>query len=194
MLVLILPSCSYCRWFPYWFRHITGLVIDACNGCLAYCSRRWCSCWFWRLVARIHESYADPITALLLPLMLVLILPLRTYCRWFPYWFHHSIGVVVDARGSSLASLFSPLMPVLISLSCHHYSCRLCSCWFCRLVTRFDDSHVGSITLLALSLMLVVALYRHCSRRWCPYWFPRLFTIVASLIALDARGGSVHHS
>ena len=138
-------SCCSHHWFAYWFRHILGLFIDAFNGFLAllfsplmpvlfsscghHYSCHWCSCWCCHLVTRVHDSYANSVTSL--------------------------TDLVVNAGGSSLASLLSPLMPVLILSSCHHYSCRWCSCWCCRLV---HDSHAGSMTSLLLSLMLVVAL------------------------------------
>ena len=98
-----------------------------------------CVCWFTCVTidtrARVLVLWLLPLMfvlpseqpSLLLPLMLVMILPFCSYCRWFPYWFHHIIGLVIDIYNGCLALLFSPLMPVLISSSCHHCSCLWCA-------------------------------------------------------------------
>ena len=156
MLVLILPSCTYFRWFPYWFHHTIGLVIDAYNG-------RWHPYWFRGLaiITLAVDARTDFVVlpSLLLPLMLVLILPSCNSSRSFPCWLHHIIGLVADARGSSLASLFSPLMPVLISSSFSYCSviiinCSWCSCWLCSIIARVVGVHADFITSLILQIVV----------------------------------------
>ena len=126
-----------CHWCSWWFCCLVAIVMISIFSVCAlislcwhwyscYFSRvvarrscRWCSCWCCRLATRVHDSHADSMTSL--------------------------TDLVVDACVGSLASLLSPLMPILILLSCHHYSYRWCSCWFCRLV---HDSLADSITSL----------------------------------------------
>ena len=142
------------------------LILPSCH----HYSCRWCSCWCYRLVTRVHDSNADSFTSL--------------------------TDLVFNARGSSLASLLSPLMPVLILPSCHHYSCRWCSCWCCRLV---HDSYADSITSLTdlvvdargnslasllspLMSVLFSSSCHHYSCRWCSWWLSSII-----VVAVDAR-------
>ena len=130
-----------------------------------------CVCWFTCVAidtrARVLVLWLLPLMfvlpseqpSLLLPLMLVMILPFCSYCRWFPYWFHHIIGLVIDIYNGCLALLFSPLMPVLISSSFSYCSviiinCSWCSCWLCSIIARVVGVHADFITSLILQIVV----------------------------------------
>ena len=119
MLVLILPSCNYCRWFPYWFHHI-----DACNGCLAWLflplmpvlilpscnSSRWFPCSLHQIIGLVVDARGGSLASLLSPLMSVLILSSFSYCSivncsWCSSWLYSIIPRVVDVHADFITSL-----------------------------------------------------------------------------------------